>query len=185
MISLIPSRLKVSQTIATGAKIHLQLPAICYKKTYCDFIKQNKEFHQPWVYMSEDGRYFDQYLRRVKSGKTLGFFIFTNDSDDFAGVINLNNIKLDPYASCSLGYYIDQKQCRNGYMSEAIKLVLSHAFYKIGLNRVEVNVQPENYASLALIKSLGFTKEGFSRKYLQIDNEYRDHERWAYLSGDY
>jgi len=70
-------------------------------------------------------------------------------------------------------------------MKEAIHLVLEHAFLKIGLNRVEANIQPGNSASIALVKSMGFTKEGFSRKFLQIGDKYCDHQRWAYLLDDF
>ena len=70
-------------------------------------------------------------------------------------------------------------------MKEAIRLVLHHAFQKIGLNRVEVNIQPDNKASIGLIKSIGFIKEGFSRKYLKIGDDYKDHERWAFLADDF
>ncbi len=185
MITIIPSRNIVSNTLALGSKIHLQQPAACYKKLFCDFIARNKSFHEPWVYVSSDPLYFDQYLKRLKSGSSQGFFIFTNDDRQFVGVINLNNIKLEPFGSASLGYYSEQSLCRNGYMKEAIRLVLGHAFNNIGLNRVEINVQPKNVASLELAKSLGFSYEGFSRKYLQINDDYRDHERWAFLAEDF
>ncbi len=112
-------------------------------------------------------------------------FVFSNVDNQFVGVINLNSFRLDPFSSASLGYYAEQSLSGKGYMKEALKLILDHAFTKIGLNRIEVNVQPENAASLALIKSVGFTKEGFSRKYLKIGNHYEDHERWAYLAEDF
>jgi len=182
MIKNFPFKNAASQIIAMGVNIHLQSPARGHKVIYRDFIRSNKSFHEPWVYIPDDGRYYDQYLKRLKTGKTLGFFIFTNDNNEFVGVINLNNIQLSPFSSASLGYYMDQNQCRNGYMAEAIKLVLSHAFYKIGLNRIEANIQPDNLASRALVKYLGFNCEGFSPRYLQIGGQYRDHERWAYLS---
>jgi ribosomal-protein-alanine N-acetyltransferase len=190
MIKFIPLKAASYHTLATGDKINLQLPAQGHKKTFIHFIKRNRNFHEPWIYISSDPQYFDQYLRRMKSGNMLGFFVFTNEKDvdgnqKFVGVINLNNIRLNPFGSASLGYYADQEKCQKGYMKEAIRLVLHHAFSKIELNRVEVNIQPENTSSLALVKSAGFQKEGFSRKYLQIGNEYRDHERWAYLADNF
>lgn len=118
-------------------------------------------------------------------GKVLGFFVYTKDTQEFVGVINLNSIRLDPFSSGSLGYYADESKTGKGYMKEAIRLVLRHSFQNIGLNRIEVNIQPENTSSIALIKSLGFEREGFSRKYLMIGNEYKDHERWAFLAEDF
>lgn len=185
MIKIVPFKSNVSHTIAVGSKVHLQLPASIHKNIFCEFVQRNKEFHEPWVYISDNPKYFDQYIRRMKMGKMLGFFIYANESKKIVGVVNLNNIRLDPFGSGSLGYYAEEKECGNGYMKEAIWLVLRHAFLKIGLNRVEANIQPENLSSIALVKSAGFTKEGFSKKYLKIGKEYRDHERWAYLAEDF
>lgn len=178
-------RAQVAHTVATGERVHLQLPAPCHKNLFVNFVRRNKEFHEPWVYVSSDPKFYDQYLRRMKMGSSLGFFVFTNMGSEFVGVINLNSIRLDPFSSASLGYYADEGFCKKGLMKEGIRLVLGHAFYKIGLNRVEANIQPGNTASLALVKSIGFQKEGFSAKFLQIGNEYKDHERWAYLSDDF
>ncbi|MBT5187801.1 MAG: GNAT family N-acetyltransferase [Kordiimonadaceae bacterium] len=190
MIKFIPLKAASYNTLATGDKINLQMPNTSHKKKFIHFIKRNRNFHEPWIYISSDPQYFDQYIRRMKSGHMLGFFVFSNHKNadghnEFIGVVNLNNIRLDPFGSASLGYYADQDQSGKGYMKEALKLVLDHAFSKIGLNRVEVNIQPENTSSLALVKSVGFQKEGYSRKYLQIGDQYRDHERWAYLADDY
>ncbi len=53
-------------------------------------------------------------------------------------------------------------------MKEALRLTLHSSFGELGLHRLEANIQPENAASIAIVKHLGFVKEGFSEKYLQI-----------------
>lgn len=174
-----------AQILAMGERVHLQLPAMMHKKTFMEFVKRNKSFHEPWVYVSSEPTYYDQYLRRMKMGRTLGAFIHSNDTAEFVGVINLNSIRLDPFSTATLGYYADQAMAGKGYMKEGILLMLEHAFTKVGLNRVEVNVQPDNLSSIALVKSCGFTHEGFSKKFLKIGNAYKDHERWAYVAEDF
>jgi ribosomal-protein-alanine N-acetyltransferase len=64
-------------------------------------------------------------------------------------------------------------------------LILRFAFKNLKLHRIEANVQPENLASIAVLRKNGFTKEGFSRRYLKIDNKWRDHERWAIIAEDW
>jgi [ribosomal protein S5]-alanine N-acetyltransferase len=44
---------------------------------------------------------------------------------------------------------------------------------------VEANIQPGNAPSIALVQQLGFQKEGYSPRYLMVDGDWRDHERWA------
>jgi hypothetical protein len=53
------------------------------------------------------------------------------------------------------------------------------------LHRLEANIQPGNVASIALVKGAGFTKEGYSRRYLKISGRWRDHERWAVIAEDW
>jgi ribosomal-protein-alanine N-acetyltransferase len=87
--------------------------------------------------------------------------------------------------SATLGYYVSAEHARRGYMTEGLGLVLDHAFTALDLNRVESNIQPSNVASIALVRRLGFRKEGFSPDFMQIDGRWRDHERWAILAREW
>ncbi len=89
------------------------------------------------------------------------------------------------FRSAYLGYYIGAPYARQGYMSEGIRLILQYAFKQLKLHRLEANIQPENLASIALVKRSGFVKEGYSRRYLKIGGRWRDHERWAILYEDW
>ena len=70
-------------------------------------------------------------------------------------------------------------------MSAGLKLVLKKAFEELDLHRLEANIQPDNFRSINLVKNNGFKKEGFSPRYLKINGEWRDHERWAITHEDF
>ena len=70
-------------------------------------------------------------------------------------------------------------------MTEALRAVLDYAFDELCLHRVESNVQPGNTRSIALLGRVGFRKEGYSLRYLEIDGIWRDHERWAILADEF
>jgi ribosomal-protein-alanine N-acetyltransferase len=67
-------------------------------------------------------------------------------------------------------------------MTEGLRLVLRHAFADMKLHRSEANIQPENVRSIHLIKRCGFIREGYSPRYLKVNNRWRDHERWSILA---
>jgi [ribosomal protein S5]-alanine N-acetyltransferase len=67
-----------------------------------------------------------------------------------------------------LGYYAEQPYMGQGYMTEGMRLALRHIFMAMRLHRVEANVQPENAASIALVKRSRFRLEGFSPRSLKV-----------------
>jgi ribosomal-protein-alanine N-acetyltransferase len=70
-------------------------------------------------------------------------------------------------------------------MTQGLRAVLDVAFADLGLHRVETNIQPANRRSLALVQRLGFEKEGTSPRYLMVEGDWRDHERWAMRSENW
>src|SRR5262249_54230743 len=94
-------------------------------------------------------------------------------------VVNVSEIVRAAFQSAYLGYYAFRPHAGQGYMTEGLALVLRHAFRSLGLHRLEANIQPGNHPSRALVRGLGFRKEGFSPRYLKIGGRWRDHERWA------
>ena len=98
--------------------------------------------------------------------------------------MNLNEIVGGVFRSAYLGYYVFRPYERRGLMTEAVGLAVRAAFRRLGLHRVEANVQAGNRASLRLVRLLGFRREGYSPRYLRIRGRGRDHERWALLADE-
>jgi [ribosomal protein S5]-alanine N-acetyltransferase len=58
-------------------------------------------------------------------------------------------------------------------------LVIDHCFTGVGLHRVEVDIRPENTASLRVVEKLGLRREGYYERFLDIDGAWRDHVAFA------
>ncbi|MDX2214660.1 MAG: GNAT family protein [Oculatellaceae cyanobacterium bins.114] len=139
----------------------------------------SQEFHFPWVFpaLTEDG--CKAYIRRCQNEDFEGLLICHAETSRIIGVANLSQIFYKSFQNAYLGYYGSVEYAGQGLMTEGLRLVVNHAFYILGLHRLEANIQPDNQRSIALIRRLGFTQEGFSRRYLYINGAWRDHERWA------
>jgi ribosomal-protein-alanine N-acetyltransferase len=111
--------------------------------------------------------------------------VVTADSNELAGVININDIVRYAEQAGRLGYYAFTPWAGRGLMREALALVISIAFRELGLHRLEANVQANNRRSIALLEALTFRREGTARGYLKIGNRWRDHERWALLREEW
>ncbi|MBD2462636.1 GNAT family N-acetyltransferase [Oscillatoria sp. FACHB-1407] len=145
----------------------------------------SQEFHFPWAFpaLTEEG--CKAYIRRCQNDDFEGLLICHRESDRIVGVANLSQIFYKAFQNAYLGYYGSAEFAGQGLMTEGLRLVIDYAFFNLGLHRLEANVQPENQRSIALIQRLGFTEEGFSRRYLYINGAWRDHERWALTVEDW
>ena len=142
----------------------------------------SQDYHLPWVTSFTDQTGFDNWFARGLTGPNVGLVAREVASNEVVGVVNINEIVAGAFQSAYLGYYGMPNFARTGLMTEAVRAAVVYAFSELGLHRVEANVQPGNTASIALVRRLGFKQEGFSPRYLSINGEWRDHERWALLA---
>jgi [ribosomal protein S5]-alanine N-acetyltransferase len=148
--------------------------------------QRSKSFHAPWsspkAFTEEECK---AYVSRSQHDGYEGLFICHAKDNRIIGVANLSQIFYGAFQNAYLGYYVDVDFAGQGLMTEGIRLVVDHAFHTLNLHRIEANIQPGNNASINLVKRLGFAQEGFSRRYLKINEEWRDHERWALTVEDW
>jgi [ribosomal protein S5]-alanine N-acetyltransferase len=147
--------------------------------------QKSRDFHFPWVFPAIDREGCTTYVNRCQNDDFEGLLICYSTDKRIVGVVNLSQIFYGAFQNAYLGYYAHVDFAGQGLMSEGIRLGIGYAFSTLGLHRIEANIQPENVASLRLIKRLGFTKEGYSRRYLYINGEWLDHERWALTVEDW
>jgi ribosomal-protein-alanine N-acetyltransferase len=130
-------------------------------------------------------RTFALYLTRCRRQDQVGLLVCRQDDGAIVGSFTLSQIVGGPFKSAYMGYHVFAPFAGRGYMSAAMPLVLRHVFVTLKLHRVEANIQPTNRRSLALATGAGFSKEGYSPRYLKIGGRWRDHERWALLVEDW
>jgi len=167
-----------------GERVGIRRPTASDCDEFTALMRASEEFHYPWVDPPKTSERYHDYLESRGGATDDGFLICDVKSGEIIGVINISCIVRGFFHSAYLGFYIGAPFAKKGYMTEGLKLVTRFAFGKLGLHRVEANIQPHNVASISTVRKLGFRLEGFSPKYLRVYREWRDHERWALVAED-
>ncbi len=118
----------------------------------------------------------------AREGRSLPFALTVDGA--FAGQVTIGGIARGSLLSAYIGYWIDQRVAGRGIMPTAVAMATDHCFREVGLHRVEINVRPENTASLRVVEKLGFRAEGLRERYLHIDGDWRDHLTFALCAED-
>ena len=162
-----------------GFRVFLRRLAPCDQAEFIGLVRESRDVHHPWVSPPSGVGGFQRLLRRVESETVVSLLVCERDTAAMLGVFNLSQILRGNFRSAYLGYYGHAGFAGRGYMGEGLDLVVRYAFAKLGLHRIEANIQPGNRRSIALVERCGFAKEGFSPRYLKVAGRWRDHERWA------
>ena len=113
-----------------------------------------------------------EYNMAIKR-QTIRFYVFLKENPDYIiGTVCLHNITSSFYQSCEIGYKFSSIFHHQGYASEAIKCVMSVAFYDLNLHRITAVVEKNNRPSCRLLEKNGFTNEGILRDYIFL------HGKW-------
>jgi ribosomal-protein-alanine N-acetyltransferase len=167
------------------ARVMLRAPRPADRGAWCRLVRESRSFFAGWVSTRGSGDTFRAYLARATGDAAACRLIWRRGDHVLLGAINLSEIVYGLFRSGYLGYYVGAPFAGQGYMTEALQLMLRLAFIRLALHRVEANIQPGNTASLALVRRAGFQREGYSPRYLKIAGRWRDHERWALLREDW
>lgn len=168
-----------------GKRIFLRAPTREDSEEFIALNRASTRLHRGLVSPPTLPAQFTAFLKRSRGADSACFLLCRVDDGAIVGSINLSQIFLGGFRSAYLGYFVGAQYSGQGYMTEALQLTLRYAFEYLKLHRIEANIQPENIASIALVKRAGFTREGYSRRYLKICGRWRDHERWAIIAEDW
>jgi ribosomal-protein-alanine N-acetyltransferase len=102
-------------------------------------------------------------------------FVFERDDESVIGTANLSEFVRGPFQAAYLGYSVAKAREGQGFMREALSLLIGFAFSELRLHRIMANHMPRNERSAALLRRLGFAREGLAHRYLLINGVWEDH----------
>jgi ribosomal-protein-alanine N-acetyltransferase len=146
----------------------------------------NREFLAPYEpvrppeFFTADGQ--RERLQRQLDGETHPFAIL--DDGAIAGTINVFHIVRESLQSCTIGYWIDGARNGRGLATAAVGEILGFAFEDLALHRVEAATLVDNLPSQRVLEKNGFERIGLARKFLRVDDDWRDFYLFQRLADD-
>ena len=173
--------------------MYLDVPRLRDGPSFLAAARASRRLHGKWVRAPQTPARYREYVTRFGAraqrdparATHAGMLLRRREDEALVGAFNLSEIVRGSFHSAYLGYYAFAPHAGRGLMAEGLALVLDFAFRSLRLHRVEVNVQPANVRSRALVEAAGFVPEGYSRRYLRIAGRWRDHVRYALLADDW
>lgn len=153
---------------------------------------QSKAYLQPWEPAWPDDdltrgsfrRRLSAYAYDLDQHLSYPLLIFRDSDFTLVGAITLGQVRRGVNQSATLGYWIGQPYSGNGYATAAVEAVVSFAFDRLGLHRVEAACVPENHTSKSVLMKQKFKLEGVATSYLRINGVWRDHLLFARVAPD-
>lgn len=143
----------------------------------------NREHFVPWEPERDEEYYTEAACLRMIEGaaamaredRAYAFGVFDPRQTRLLASFTFSNVARGIFQACHLGYGIAHAEQGKSLMFEALEAALGLAFGELGLHRVMANHMPRNERSAALLKRLGFEREGYARAYLKIAGRWEDH----------
>jgi len=100
-------------------------------------------------------------------------------------LIGFARLGLDGVKAAKLGFAIRVDQWGHGYATDAARTMTDFAFTALGIHRVSAAIGPDNAASVAVVKRLGFTYEGTIRDHVFTNGAWRDSQLYSVLEHEW
>lgn len=148
-----------------------------------------------WINDPENNRFL-HYDIPICVEKTEKWFDSHKDEDTrYDAVIEANGVPVGTIGLLAIDrknqkaeYYIamgEKAYKGKGVAKEATNLVIEYAFGVLGLNRIYLFTETENFAAQKLFESVGFVKEGLIRQDIMSHGKLVDRFAYGYLREDW
>jgi RimJ/RimL family protein N-acetyltransferase len=125
-----------------------------------------------------------QFRGEFDLGRDFIYGIFSRDEKEVFGGTGLHTRLGEGVRE--IGYWIHKEQTRQGLATEAAAALTKVAFEIDKVDRVEIHCDPNNTASLAVPRKLGYVHEATLRKRLLTpQGSQRDNMVWTLLAEEY
>lgn len=109
--------------------------------------------------ITETLEYLERMNRGVEAGKWIIWGMELKSEVRLIGTISIWNFS-KTYSRGELGYFLDRRYQKKGYMTEALQAVVDYSFRTLQLKNLLAYTEVRNQASISLLEKCGFEKTG-------------------------
>lgn len=147
--------------------------------------------NRPWTYTIKDPytlqdavTWIEKNHKDWESREAFQFAVVLKETGEVIGGAGLHSIDWDN-RKAEIGYLIREKNRGQGHATEAVRLLLDHAFKDLQLNKIGARMFAVNEASRKIVENCGFTLEGTFRKERFKEGIYYDELRYGLLYSSF
>lgn len=127
----------------------------------------------PHPSLSYTKRYLASLTHQYKKGTFFDFGVTLRETGRMIGTCGFTSVR-EAHNAGEMGYVIAPDCWGQGYGTEAARLLLSFAFFHLGVHRMEARFMMENTASRRVAERCGMVFEGVCREQMLVKGKYCD-----------
>ena len=128
--------------------------------------KEELKAWMPWAHLDQTVEDTEENLRRAQAEfilrEDIRLYVMRKEDNVFLGSTGLHRMNWEA-GRFEIGYWMDARYTKQGYMTEAVELLTYFAFNELKANRVEIRCDTRNLDSRRIPEKLGYILEGILR----------------------
>ena len=174
-----------------GEQIELRPPRFSDRKQWDQVRRENREWLAPWEatlpetpagapaseFITKRPSFYSMVRalhREARAGRSYSFMVW--QGKNLIGQITMGGVIHGALRGAHIGYWIDKNYAGRGHTTDAVNTLTRFAFEVLALHRIEINIRPENAASIRVAEKAGYRFESDRPEFLHIAGAWRDHK---------
>jgi len=177
-----------------GEQIELRPPRYSDRRQWNRVRAENRDWLAPWeatLPQVPEGTPASEFIAKrpsfysmvralhseARAGRSYSFMVW--QGNNLIGQITMGGVIYGALRGAHIGYWIDKNYAGRGLTTDAVNTLTRFAFEGLALHRIEINIRPENAASIRVAEKAGYIFESDRPEFLHIAGAWRDHKSFV------
>jgi [ribosomal protein S5]-alanine N-acetyltransferase len=130
--------------------------------------------------IADSEKFLDTVITNHFIGQSMGWGIVHKRDQKLIGTCGFASWDCN-HARAEIGYVLSRQYWGQGYMTEAVKAVITFGFHAIMLNRIQATCMVDNLSSARVLQKVGMQYEGTLQEYAFVRDRYFDLKLYAII----